>query len=51
MAMGEGYSKDHDSWILYKDGKVIAGMSNDNDDKYNVSIRKIESHTDEKGIA
>jgi len=47
----EGYSKGHDSWILYKDGKAIAGMSNDNDDKNNVSIRKIESHTDEKGIA
>jgi len=47
----EGYSEGHDSWVLYKDGKAIAGMSNDNDDKNNVSIRKIESHTDEKGIA
>lgn len=37
------YTEDYPSWILYTDGKPVAGLSNDSDDKNNVIIRHIEA--------
>ena len=44
-----GYSEGHNAWYLYKNGKPIVGISNDNKDQNNVLIRHIESK--EKGMA
>lgn len=44
-----GYSEGYDSWYLYKNGKPIVGLSNDNDDKDYIIVRHIESK--EKGMA
>jgi len=44
-----GYSEGHFSWNLYKSGKLVCAISNDNSDKNNVLVRHIESK--EKGMA
>ena len=44
-----GYSEGHNAWYLYKNGKPVVGISNDNNDENNVLIRHIESK--EKGMA
>ena len=44
-----GYSKGYFSWNLYKNGKLVCAISNNNDDKDKVLVRHIESK--EKGMA
>lgn len=44
-----GYSDGHESWKLFRNGNLVAAISNDNDDKNNVLIRHIESR--ERGMA
>lgn len=47
---GKGYSEGYPSWNLYKDGKLVAAMSNDSKKKDHVIIRHLEKFSDEKGL-
>ena len=46
-----GYSDGYNSWNLYKNGSLMAGISNDSTDKMNILIRHIENFSGERGMA
>ena len=45
-----GYSQGYNSWNLYRNGKLMSGISNDSNDKKNVVIRHIENFSGERGM-
>jgi hypothetical protein len=46
-----GYSKGYMAYNLYKNGQILAGVSNDNKDKMTLLIRHLENFSIEKGMA
>ena len=45
-----GYSVGHDSYNLYKNGELVAAISNDINNKNKVLINHIENFSNEKGL-
>lgn len=46
-----GFSENFMAYNMYKDGKLVAGISNEGNDKKNVIIGHIENFSEERGLA